>query len=68
MRVPNPVRTMDQFDQLNMAVMIMISPIKFGRGGSAKLARLMMNHQAAISGKIICRPRASSRVRLWVRS
>lgn len=55
-------------DQLNKEEIIMISPIRLGKGGSAKLARLAVNHQDAIRGIIICSPRARSIVRLWVRS
>lgn len=44
------------------------SPMRFGLGGRARLARLAKNHDVAISGKIICMPRASSSVRLWIRS
>lgn len=66
--VPNPVSTIDQGDQLNIVVIIIISPIKLGRGGKARLARLAMNHQVAVSGNSICIPRASAIVRLCVRS
>lgn len=62
------MRIIDQYDQLNMAVIIIISPIRFGRGGSARLARFEINHHVAISGSTICRPRVRRRVRLWVRS
>jgi len=55
-------------DQPNRVVIIMISPIRLGRGGSAKFARLAMNHHTAASGKITCSPRARIIVRLWVRS
>lgn len=55
-------------DQLNSVVIIISSPIRFGSGGSARLARLAINHHTAVSGKIICRPRARIMVRLWVRS
>lgn len=68
MRVPAPVNTIVHQDQLNREVMIINSPIRLGRGGSARLARLAMNHQAAIRGRTICRPRARSIVRLCVRS
>lgn len=51
--VPVPVNIMVQGDQLKRVVIIMSSPIRFGRGGSARLARLAMNHQAAVNGKII---------------
>lgn len=46
----------------------MSSPIKLGSGGSARLARLAMNHHTAVRGKITCSPRARTIVRLWVRS
>lgn len=68
MRVPPPVSTIVHQDQLNKEVMIISSPIKLGNGGSARLARLAINHQAVIRGKIICKPRANSMVRLCVRS
>lgn len=55
-------------DQLKRVVMIMSSPIKFGRGGSARLAKLAINHHIAVSGKIIWSPRARIIVRVWVRS
>lgn len=67
-KVPAPVRAIVQGDQLNKEVIIISSPIKLGRGGRARLARLAINHQAAISGSIICMPRARSMVRLCVRS
>lgn len=66
--VPAPVKIIVHHDQLNKEVIIISSPIRFGRGGRARLARLAMNHQAVIRGRIICSPRASSIVRLWVRS
>lgn len=68
MRVPAPVNTIVHQDQLNREAMIINSPIRLGRGGSARLARLAMNHQAVIRGRTICRPRARSIVRLCVRS
>lgn len=55
-------------DQLNRVVIIMSSPIRLGRGGSARLAKLAMNHHTAVSGKITWSPRARIMVRLWVRS
>ena len=57
-----------QCDQLNMVVMIISSPIRLGRGGRARLAKLATNHQVVIRGRIICIPRARSMVRLCVRS
>jgi len=68
MRVPAPVRAIVQGDQLNREVRIMSSPIKLGRGGRAKFARLAMNHHEVISGRSICIPRAKIIVRLCVRS
>lgn len=63
-RVPVPVRARVQGDQLNMAVIIKSSPIRLGKGGRAKLAKLAINHQTAVRGKIICNPRAKIIVRL----
>lgn len=68
MSVPPPVRRRVNQDQLNKEVIIISSPIKFGRGGSARLAKLARNHQKVIRGSTICSPRAKSIVRLWVRS
>lgn len=44
------------------------SPSKLIDGGRARLARLAKIHQVAISGKIVCSPRAMIIVRLWIRS
>lgn len=66
--MPAPVRIKVHQDQLNSDVKIISSPMRLGRGGSARLARLAINHQDAISGRAICRPRARSIVRLCVRS
>ena len=55
-------------DQLNRAMIIISSPIRFGRGGRARFARLQINHQVAARGSTDCRPRASTIVRLCVRS
>lgn len=67
-RVPSPVKTMVHADQLKREVIIINSPMRLGSGGRARFARLAMNHQVVISGRAICRPRASSMVRLCVRS
>lgn len=64
MRVPAPVRAKVHQDQLNKEVMIISSPIRLGRGGSARFARLARNHQAVMRGRAICRPRARTIVRL----
>lgn len=66
--VPRPVRISVHIDQLNNDVIIISSPIRLGRGGSAKLARLAINHHVAIRGRTVWRPRAKSIVRLCVRS
>lgn len=66
--MPNPVKIIVHQDQLNIDVIIISSPMRLGRGGRARLARLAINHHAVISGRAICIPRASSMVRLCVRS
>lgn len=48
--------------------MIISSPIRLGRGGRARFAKLETSHHTAVSGKMTCRPRARTIVRLWVRS
>lgn len=68
MSVPAPVRASVQFDQLNREVMIINSAMRLGSGGRARFARDAINHQAVIRGKTICSPRASTIVRLCVRS
>lgn len=64
MSVPAPVMASVHHDQLNKDVMMISSPIRLGRGGKARLARLAMNHHVVIRGKIICSPRANTMVRL----
>lgn len=59
-----PIRMMEKFDQENVDSTTNNSPIKLIDGGSARLVRLAMSHQAAISGRIVCRPRARINVRL----
>lgn len=58
------MRIIVQLDQLNIEEIITSSPIRLGRGGRARLARLAMNHHVAIRGRTACIPRARSRVRL----
>lgn len=58
------MRIIVQLDQLNIEVIMTSSPIRLGRGGRARLARLAMNHHVAIRGRMACIPRARSRVRL----
>lgn len=66
--VPRPVRISVHHDQLNIEEIIVSSAIRLGKGGRARLAMLVINHQVAMRGRIFCNPRASSIVRLWVRS
>lgn len=58
------IRVIEGLDQENVAMTINNSPIRLIRGGKAKLARLANSHHVAISGKIICSPRAIIMVRL----
>lgn len=66
--MPTPVRAMVDQDQFRRDVKIVNSPKRLGRGGRARLARVKINHHAVIKGRVIWRPRASSIVRLCVRS
>lgn len=52
-RVPVPVSARVHQDQLNREIIIISSPIRLGRGGSARLAKLAINHQVAIRGRAI---------------
>lgn len=63
-----PMRIIEKLDQENSDIVINSSPIRLIDGGRAKLAKLATSHKVAISGKIICRPRAMIMVRLWIRS
>lgn len=67
-RVPRPVITMVSEDQLNVDVMIISSPVRLTVGGSAMFIRFVNSHHVVIRGRISCRPRARSNVRLCVRS
>ena len=62
--VAAPVRIIVKVDQLNSAIMIVSSAIRFVVGGSAMFVRLARSHQVAMSGKRGWRPRVSSRIRL----
>ena len=63
-----PIRIMEKLDQEKSDIVINNSPIRLIDGGRARLVRLAISHEVAISGKIICRPRAMIIVRLWMRS
>lgn len=58
------IRAIEGVDQENVAITINSSPMRLIRGGKAKLAKLASSHHVAISGKIICSPRAKIIVRL----
>lgn len=63
-----PIRMIDRLDQVNVDTTTNSSPIRLIEGGNARFIRLASNHQAAIRGRIVCRPRARIIVRLWMRS
>lgn len=63
-----PIRTMVMFDHEKEAITTNSSPIRLIVGGRARFARLASSHQAAIRGRIVCRPRARIIVRLCTRS
>ena len=63
-----PIRIMVMFDHEKEAITTNSSPIRLIVGGKARFARLASNHQAAIRGRIVCRPRARIIVRLCTRS
>lgn len=60
----SPMRIIVMFDQENDDNTIRISPIKLMVGGRARFDKLARSHQSAISGKMVCRPRARNIVRL----
>lgn len=67
-RIAAPVRMIVREDQLKSVITMVSSAMRFVVGGSAMFARLARSHQVAIRGSRDCRPRVSSRIRLWVRS
>lgn len=52
-KVPAPVRIREKGVQLNKAMIIISSPIRLGRGGRARFAKLAINHQLVIRGSAI---------------
>lgn len=58
------MRMIEGLDQENTDITMKSSPIRLISGGKARLARLARSHHVAISGKIVCRPRAMIMVRL----
>lgn len=67
-RIAAPVKMRVREDQLKSATTMVSSAMRLIVGGSAMFARLARSHQVAIRGRRGWRPRASSRIRLWVRS
>ena len=63
-----PIKRMVKLDHENEEAIIISSPIRLIVGGNARLVRLAVSHHRAISGSIVCRPRARSMVRLCTRS
>lgn len=59
-----PSRIMEKPDHENMDTVINSSPIRLIDGGRAKFVKLARSHQAAIRGRIVCKPRAKIMVRL----
>lgn len=59
-----PSRIIEKLDHENMDTVTNSSPIKLIEGGKARFVRLAKSHQAAIKGRIICKPRAKIIVRL----
>lgn len=63
-----PVRRMVGGDQLNSAIMMLSSAIRFVVGGRAMFVRLARSHQVAIRGRRGWSPWVRRRIRLCVRS
>ncbi len=67
-RVAAPVRRIVKEDQLNKAIIMVSSAIRFVVGGSAMFERLARSHHVAIRGRRGWRPRVRRRIRVCVRS
>lgn len=63
-----PVKIIVMLDHEKEARIINSSPMRLIVGGRARLVRLARSHHNVIRGRIDCRPRARSIVRLWIRS
>lgn len=59
-----PVKIIVNIDHENDDKIISNSPIRLIVGGRARFVRLARIHQENIRGRVICKPRASSSVRL----
>lgn len=64
MTMLTPMRMMDNGDQENVDMTTNSSPMRLIVGGRARFVRLANSHQAAISGRMVCSPRARIIVRL----
>ena len=62
------VRMIVRADQLNRAIIMVNSAIRFVVGGKAMFVRLARSHQVATRGKRGCRPCVRRRIRLCVPS
>lgn len=67
-RVVRPVIMMVVVVQLNVEVIIIISPVKLIEGGRAMFIRLASSHHVVINGSVSCSPRVRSIVRVCTRS
>ena len=63
-----PIRIIVRFDHEKVDITTNSSPVRLIVGGRTRFVRLASNHQVAISGRRICRPRARIIFRLWIRS
>lgn len=59
-----PIRIMVIFDHEKEDMITSSSPTRLIVGGRARFVRLASSHQAAISGRSVCSPRAKIIVRL----
>lgn len=67
-RVAVPVRMIVGDDQLNRAIIMVSSAIRFVVGGRAMFERLARSHHVAMRGRMGWRPRVRRRIRVCVRS
>ena len=59
-----PIKRIVILDHENVAITTNSSPIRLIVGGRARLVNPANSHQAAISGRSVCKPRARIMVRL----
>ena len=58
MIVLNPRRVTDKLDQETVDITTNSSSVRLMVGGRARLVRLARSRQAAVSGRMVCNPRA----------